>query len=62
MKMTNDEIRTLKKLHLLQSVMQEAGEKFIVDPSNTELWHSIITQGLTVNVRRQQFEVKEARP
>jgi len=48
----------LKAKHRLELVMQEAGESFEVDAANPDLWHSTITPGLTVDILRQEFEMK----
>jgi hypothetical protein len=58
MKLNNDEIYALKKKHKLELVMQETGEAFEVDPQNPERWLSTVTPGLTVDLRRQLFEIK----
>ena len=58
MKMTKEEIRALKKKHLLELVMQEAGEVFEVNPANPDQWQSTITPGLFVDIRRQIYEIK----
>jgi hypothetical protein len=59
MKTTNkDDIRLLKSKHRLELVMQEAGEIFEVDAANPDQWKSKNTFGLTVDTRRQMYEIK----
>ncbi|MFZ5910411.1 MAG: hypothetical protein ACOYYU_10385 [Chloroflexota bacterium] len=52
--------RALKAKHRLELVMQETGERFEADAANPELWRGKVTPGLTVDTRRQSWEV--ARP
>jgi hypothetical protein len=59
MKTNKDDIRALKSKHRLELVMQETGESFEVDAANSDLWHGTITQGLTVDIRRQTYEIKK---
>lgn len=58
MKTNKDDIRALKSKHRLELVMQETGEIFEVDESKPDLWHGTITRGLTVDIRRQLYEIK----
>lgn len=60
MKTNKDDIRLLKSKHRLELVMQETGESFEVDAAKPDLWHSTITPGLTVDIRRQLYEIKKA--
>jgi hypothetical protein len=57
MKMTKDEIRDLKKQHRLELVMQETGEVF--DSSMPSQWQSTSTPGLTVDLSRQLYDIKQ---
>jgi hypothetical protein len=58
MKTNKDDIRLLKSKHRLELVMQEAGESFEVDAKNTDQWRGVVTPGLTVDIRRQMYEIK----
>jgi len=58
MKTTKDETRALKNKHRLELVMQEAGEIFDGNSTTGELWLSASTPGLTVDTRRQIYEIK----
>jgi len=60
MKTNKDDIRLLKSKHRLELVMQETGESFEVDAAKPDLWHSTLTPGLTVDIRRQLYEIKKA--
>jgi len=53
------DVRALKAKHRLELVMQETGEVFEVDPKRSDLWRSLTTPGLTVDLRRQLFEIKK---
>ncbi|HKI53422.1 MAG TPA: hypothetical protein VJ987_04810 [Anaerolineales bacterium] len=55
--MTKDELRALKEKHRIELLMQEAGEAFEVDAKNSEIWRSTNTYGLTVDIRRQTYEI-----
>lgn len=57
MKTNKDDIRALKSKHHLELVMQETGESFDVDSANSDLWHG--ARGLTVDIRRQIYEIKK---
>jgi hypothetical protein len=57
MKMNKDELRALKARHRIELLMQEAGEAFEVDAKNSDVWRSTITYGLTVDIRRQTYEI-----
>lgn len=58
---TKEEIKVLKSNHRLELVMQqEARESFETDAKKPDQWHSTITPGLTVDIRRQVYEL--ARP
>ena len=59
MKTNKDDIRALKSKHRLELVMQETGESFEVDAAKLDLWHGTITRGLTVDIRRQMYEIKK---
>ncbi len=59
MKTNKDDIRALKSKHRLELVMQETGESFEVDAAKSDLWHGTITHGLTVDIRRQTYEIKK---
>jgi len=59
MKMNKEDIRTLKSKHHLELVMQDTGESFEVDAAKPDQWHSTITPGLTVDIRRQMYEIKK---
>jgi len=59
MKTNKDDIRLLKSKHRLELVMQETGESFEVDSAKSDLWHSTLTHGLTVDIRRQRYEIKK---
>ncbi len=57
--MTKDDIRTLKNKHRLELVMQETGEVFEINSDNPDHWRSTITPGLSVDIRRQLYEIKQ---
>lgn len=59
MKTNKEDIRLLKSKHRLELVMQETGESFEVDAAKSDLWHGTITHGLTVDIRRQMYEIKK---
>ena len=54
-----DEIRALKSKHRLELVMQETGESFTVDSSDTNQWRSIRTPGLVVDITRQSYKISK---
>ena len=58
-KMTKEEIRILKSKHRLELVMQDFQEVFEVDAAKPDQWHSKTTPGLTVDIRRQMYEIKK---
>lgn len=58
MKTNKDDIRALKANHRLEMVMQGTGENFEADSANPDHWKSTITPGLTVDIRRQLYEIK----
>ena len=51
--------RALKGKHRLERVMEESGEIFEVDPKRPDLWRSKTTPGLSVDLRRQAFELRK---
>lgn len=57
-KKTKDEIYRLKQKHRIENVMLEAGETFEADPKNSDLWRSVSTPGLVVDIRRQSWEIE----
>lgn len=57
MSMSKDKINALKANHRIEDIMREAGEAFEIDANNPDLWHGTITKGLTVNIRRQTYEL-----
>lgn len=59
MKTNKTDIRALKSKHRLELVMQEAGERFEADASKPEVLHSLVTPGLSVDLRRQVYEIKK---
>jgi hypothetical protein len=59
MKMTKDDIRELKNKHRLELVMQESGEVFEPSSADPDHWLSTITPGLSVDIRRQIYEIKQ---
>lgn len=59
MKTNKEDIRVLKSKHRLELVMQAAGEVFEVAAGNSDLWRSTSTPGLTVDIRRQLYEIKK---
>lgn len=59
MKKNKEDIQLLKSKHRLELVMQETGESFEVDSANSDLWHSTIAPGLTVDIHRQRYEIKK---
>lgn len=59
MKTNKEDIRVLKSKHRLELVLQEAGEVFEVDAEHSDQWHGKITPGLTVDIRRQLYEIKK---
>lgn len=59
MKTNKEDIRLLKSKHRLELVMKETGETFEVDAEHPDHWHSRITPGLTVDIRRQLYEIKK---
>lgn len=59
MKTNKEDIRLLKSKHRLELVMQETGEAFEVDAEHPDHWHSKTTPGLTVDIRRQLYEIKK---
>lgn len=60
MKTSKEDIRALKDKHRLEMVMQEAGEKFKVDPNDKNILRSTSTPGLTIDLYRQSYEIKQA--
>jgi len=59
MKTNKEDVRLLKTKHRIELVMQEMGESFEVDAAKSEQWHGTITHGLTVDIRRQMYEIKK---
>jgi hypothetical protein len=55
-KLTVEERKALKEKHRIESVMQEAGERFEPDSVHTNIWRSITTKDLIVDTRLQAFE------
>ena len=58
MKTNRIDVRALKAKHRLELVMEET-EVFAVDPKRSDLWRSLTTPDLTVDLRRQLFEIKK---
>jgi hypothetical protein len=52
------DIGSLKAKHRLELVMQEAGERFEIDPADPDQWHSLTTGGLSVDIRRQRYKIE----
>ena len=59
MKTNKEDIRALKNKHRLEMVMQEAGEKFEVDSNDKNILRSTSTPGLTIDLYRQSYEIKQ---
>lgn len=57
--MSAEEKKALKEKHRLELVMQESGEQFEQDAKRRELWRSITTPGLVVNIQRQVFDYSD---
>gem|GEM_PF-4167525 len=51
------EKRVLKNKHRIEMIMQEAGEVFEQDPRLPDILISLTTIGLTVNIRKQVFDL-----
>lgn len=56
---TKIDIRALKAKHRLELVMQETGERFEDDLKNPDIWRSVSTAGLSVDIRRQLFQINK---
>jgi len=56
-KISLEEKKKLKENNRLELVMQESGERFEVDSKDKNLWRSLVTPGLLVNIRRQSYEL-----
>jgi hypothetical protein len=56
-KLTIEEKRALKEKHRIENVMQGMGERFERDPKHADIWRASTSPGLTVNIRRQSFEI-----
>jgi hypothetical protein len=52
------DIHALKANHRIELVLQEAGERFEIEPADPSLWRSLTTYGLTVNLNDQTYERK----
>lgn len=56
-----EEKKELKARHRLECVMQESGERFEADSKRPNLWRSLNTPGLVVDVDRQTFKITSGR-
>jgi len=52
-----EEKNELRAKHRLELLMQELGERFEVSAKNKNVWRSTSTPGLTVDIKRQRFEI-----